>query len=475
MQDFKYYLEKTGEVGEVVEVLDSMVYVKGLPKTKPSELVIFENGSFGQAFSLAEDYVEILLFSIDGMKPGIRVARTDDFLKVSVGGHLLGKVIGPLTKADGEMRPVDSEPLSIFARVPARKPFETGVSIVDLVTPLAKGQRELVIGDRRTGKTVFLLQTILNQAQKGTICVYAAIGKKKVDVRKAEEYFVTHGIDKKIVTVATSSADPSGLIFLTPYAAMTIAEYFRDKGQDVLVVLDDLTTHAKFYREISLLAKRFPGRSSYPGDIFFTHSKLLERAGNFKEASITCLPVAETVLGDLSGYIQTNLMAMTDGHIFFDSELANLGRRPAINPFLSVTRVGGQAQTPLLREASRQLSKFLVHHRKLQEFMHFGAELGEEVKRDLNLGDRITALFDQKPNMVFPQNVSLILFAGIWAGLFREVEIKDLKKQIEAVISSYGADAAYRKNVDVLISGAKTFADLISLVKKNSQLLLTNG
>jgi F-type H+-transporting ATPase subunit alpha len=475
MLDFERYLEATGEVGEVVEVIDSMVYAKGLPRVKPAELVVFENGSFGQTFSLTHDYIEILLFSSDGMKPGIRVARTNDFLKVPVGNHLLGKVIGPLTKnSGGEVRLVDSEPPSIFARVPAREPFETGVAIVDLVEPLAIGQRELVIGDRRTGKTVFLLQTILNQARKGTICVYAAIGKKKVDVRKAEEFFLAHGVDKKIVIVATSSADPAGLIFQTPYTAMTVAEYFRDQGKDVLVILDDLTTHAKFYREISLLARRFPGRSSYPGDIFFTHSKLLERAGNFKNSAITCLPVAETVLGDLSGYIQTNLMAMTDGHIFFDTELANLGRRPAINPFLSVTRVGGQAQTPLLKEASRELSKFLVHHKKLQEFMHFGAELSEEVKRDLNLGERITALFDQKPSTLFPQNVSLILFTGVWAGLGREMEIRDFKKQIEAVTNAYLQNAAFQKNIDALISSSKTFADLISLVKKNSK-LLTNG
>ena len=238
------------------------------------------------------------------------------------------------------------------------RPMFTGMTLVDLMIPLGRGQRELVLGDRKTGKTQFLLQAALAQASVGTVCVYACIGKKKAEILRVKEFFAKEGILDKTVIVASSSQDSTGEIFTCPYTAMAVAEFFRDRGQDTLVLLDDMTTHAKFYREMSLLLRKFPGRDSYPGDIFHIHSKLLERSGNFvikkdgneMDVAITCLPAAETIQGDLTGYIQTNLMSMTDGHIYFDNELFFKGRRPAINPFISVTRVGYQTQTSLRKE-----------------------------------------------------------------------------------------------------------------------------
>src|SRR5581483_5765076 len=353
MKDFLTYLKETEEVGYISQVINFLIEIEGLPSARLNELVVFETGEIGRITTIAHKSVEVITFSKTSVKVGTRVTRTNEFLMVGVGDGLLGKTVDPLgASLDpqnpigklSELRPIDVTPGGIDTRSRITKPLETGATLVDLIIPLGMGQRELVIGDRKTGKTSFLIQAILTQAKRGTICIYAAIGKKTLDIKKIEELFQKSGIAKNTVVVASSSQDPVGVIYLTPYTAMTVAEYFRDSGRDVLVVLDDLSTHAKFYREISLLGRRFPGRNSYPGDIFYTHAKLLERAGNFKTAkgpvSITCLPVTEAVQGDLTGYIQTNLMSMTDGHIYFDNDLFSKGKRPAVNTFLSVTRVG---------------------------------------------------------------------------------------------------------------------------------------
>lgn len=393
---FKKYLEEIKEVGEAISVVHSVVYASGLPTLKANELVVFENGQLGKTISLSKTQAEILILSHSEVKVGDKIARTNQFLSLNLSDAILGKIVDPLGfSLDGPLaegrdkREIDISAPDILARDVIKEPLETGVSLVDLIIPIGKGQRQLVIGDRKTGKTQFFIKTILNQAKKGNICIYAAIGKKIVEIKQMQEAIKEKGIEKNTIVVASSASDAPGLIHITPYTAMTIAEYFKDKGLDVVVILDDLTNHAIYYRQIALLARRFPGRNSYPGDIFYTHSKLLERAGKFKTGSITCFPVAESILGDFSGYIQTNLMSMTDGHIFFDSELSSLGRRPAINPFLSVTRVGQQAQSSLVRDLSRELSSFLINIERLRSFEHFGAELSEDIIQKLNLGDRI--------------------------------------------------------------------------------------
>jgi len=330
-----------------------------------------------------------------------------------------------------------------------------------------------VIGDRKTGKTEFLLQTVFSQAIKGTICVYAVIGQKQVDIRKRQEFLENKKIKDNCILVASSSSDPSGLIYLTPYTAMTVAEFFRDQGMDVLLILDDMTTHARYYREISLLARRFPGRDSYPGDIFYAHARLIERAGNYKKGSITCLPVAESVLGDLSGYVQTNLMSMTDGHIFFDIELYNQGKRPAVNPELSVTRVGHQAQTSVQRDLSRELMSFLVNHERMQQFMHFGAEAGETVKSVLRMGSKIDAFFSQTQSEIIPININILILAGIWVGIWNEVEPDELKKDMEQVVLSYQTDPNYKSQVDQYISSFETFRLIVENLRQSDQIIVS--
>jgi F-type H+-transporting ATPase subunit alpha len=385
----------------------------------------------------------------------------------------LGKTIigSPMPRAKAEPRLLFTTPSGIGERQDISQPLETGVSIVDLAVPLGKGQRELVIGDRKSGKTLFLQQAVLTQALKGAICIYASIAKRWSDTQNTISFFKKFGVEKKVVTVVAGPADTPGLIFLAPYTALTYAEYFRDKGHDVLLVLDDMTTHAKYYREITLSARRFPGRGSYPGDIFYVHSRILERAGNFGKGSISCLPVAETTFRDFSGYIQTNLMSMTDGHIFFDGDLFARGRRPAINTFLSVTRVGLQTQTNLVREINRELSKFMVIYEKMRQYMHFGSELSQETRRTLSIGERITSFFEQAADTIIPLNINVLLLGGIWAGFWRDKEIPEMKREIYQKVDSYIRDSAYRNLVDKFIAGCETFSELIYHLKEDESLI----
>ncbi len=429
--DFAAQLSKLGEFGVVEKVQDAIVVASGLPDTSLHEIVLFEGGGIGEVYLLNEDSVEILVLSQKKLTPGTKVTRTNAFLSVPVGEELLGATIDPLGAqlSEGsesltiqERREVDATPPGIDKRLKINEPLVTGVTTIDLMVPLGKGQKELVIGDRKAGKTSFLLAVMKNQVQQGTVVIYAAIAKRKSDIKNVQKYLLDNNMQEKTIIVATSSQDSPNLIYLTPYSAMTIAEYFRDKGKDVLVVLDDLSTHAHFYREIALVAKRFPGRDAYPGDIFHTHAKLLERAGNFKTengsaASITVLPVAEVVEGDLTGYITTNLMSMTDGHIFFDGNVYFEGRRPAVNIPLSVTRVGRQAQSPLLRNINREISAFLTLYEKVQNLSHFGAEVSPTVKTTIEMGEIVYRFFNQHYRTLFAPEVQVILFSLLWLNL----------------------------------------------------------
>jgi F-type H+-transporting ATPase subunit alpha len=481
MLTFKEYLDKIGEIGTVDQIVHSVCYATGLPHAHPNELVIFENGSIGQVLSLNDDILEILLLDDANVLVGSAIARTGESTYVEVGDNLLGRVINPLGKPLDSLGDIETQqkqilevkPPGLALRDEVKKPLNTGVALVDMIVPIAKGQRELVIGDRKTGKTQFLLQTILSQSYEGTISIYAMVGQRQSSIERLMTFFKQKNITNNTIIVASGSSDTPGLIFLTPYTAMTIAEYFRDKGLDVLLVIDDLSTHASYYREISLLAKRFPGRSSYPGDIFYIHSRLMERAGNFKKGSITCIPCAETILGDLSGYIQTNIMAMTDGHIFFDVELYNQGRRPAINPFLSVTRVGHQAQTSLQRDISRELLSFLVEYDKMQQFMHFGAEVGDNVKKILDRGEKLLILFNQPSITVLPVNVTLILLGGLWSGIWNDTKVSDIKTQFEQIFLSYNTDPDYRKKADEFISAHKSFNDMINTLRQHDEIIMS--
>jgi len=487
MKDFKYYLDSISEIGFVEEASNAIVYVSGLPKVKTDEIVIFETGKTGIVLSFTREIVEVLVFSKEPISHGTKVVRTNEFIKVPVGTELFGRIIdplgNPLTTMDAYRKPVESRGINalasgILSRKTITRQLETGIPVVDLIMPLGFGQRELVIGDRKTGKTNFLMQTILAQAKRKHICIYAAIGKKRLDIKDAEDFFKKHGIFDQVIIVATGFDDPIGLSFLVPFSAMTISEYFRDEGYDVLLALDDLTTHAKFYREISLLGKKFPGRNSYPGDIFYTHAKLLERAGNFitqkGERAITCLPVVETVQGDLSGYIQTNIMSMTDGHLYFDSDLFAKGRRPAINPFLSVTRVGRQTQSTLKRDINREILSFLTISEKMQNFSHFGAELTEASKVTLAVGEKVIKFLDQGPSTTMPINLQILLFSMLWDNILQNRNIEPIGGDINEIIKVYNTKPNVSKAIDATIADAKSFNDMLKIMREKGEQLLTS-
>jgi F-type H+-transporting ATPase subunit alpha len=477
MNNFNYYLNKMGEIGYIEQINGSIVLVTGIPSAIADELVIFETGEIGQIFAMKKDLLEVLVFSKEPIKPGTKVARTGKNLEAPINDAMLGKIINPLLplllaidpQNKERLMPVHMLPKGIVERESISKPLETGVSMVDLAIPLAKGQRELIIGDRKTGKSSFLLQTALNQTKLGSLCVYAAIGKKTLDIKKIEDFFVKNKIIDKTVLVASTPEDASGIINITPYLAMTIAESFRDKGHDVLIILDDLTTHAKVYREISLLAQKFPGRNSYPADTFYMHAKLLERAGNFITSggtfAITCLPVAETAQGDLSGFIQTNLMSMTDGHLYFDSNLFAQGRRPPINPFLSVTRVGRQTQSQLKHGIGREIISFLNLFEKMQNFIHFGAELSQNIKTTIETGNRLLKFFNQPMSKTIPTNVQILLFSLIWNDVWDVKIVEELDKYIDLLIYKYNNNAMVKEKIDAL-ANKKSFNELLGSLRK---------
>lgn len=477
MKNYQDYLNESGEVGYVKKVFSSIAYVEGLPNLHTKETVVFENGAYGMTFSLNGDYAEVLLLSNTNVLVGESVARTSTYASINLGEHLLGSVIDPLGKiisaSDKKVKverveQIDKEPMGILGRKEISVPFQTGVKIVDLVVPLGRGQRELIIGERKTGKTLFLMQSLMNQVRNGYVCIYAGIGKRQQDIDSFLNFIYEQGIANSVVTVLSGAAEMPGKIYLTPYTAMTIAEYFRDLGKDVFVILDDMSSHANYYRELSLEAKRFPGRSSYPGDIFYSHARLMERAGNFEKGSITCFPVAETVLGDLSGYIQTNLMSMTDGHIYFDIDRYNQGIRPSVNPFLSVTRVGLQAQTSLVKDTSRQIGSFLVKLESMKDLLHFGAEAGEQIKATIALGEKIMAIFQQDTKETYPINLTLYLIALTWSGIWKDIPVHEVEQKFVELTTNYSKDKNFEAQVNKIVSESNTFKDLTTKVKQTN-------
>ena len=476
-QNFTYSMNKNQEIGFVEKISHPISYVRGLPGCVYSEIIYSESGSMGMVVGLTLDHVEVLMFSQEPVRVGEKVSRSGEVLKVPVGEGLLGQVVNPLCSSLhenrvivglDEYRGINSPPPPINVRERIKIPLETGVSTVDMLVPLGRGQRELIIGDRNTGKTTFVLQSILYQAKLGTVCIYAGIAKKKQSLKKVENLFAKHGISGNTVIVGSSSSDPIANIYLTPYTAMIIAEYFRDRGRDVLIVLDDLSAHAKYYREMSLLSKKFPGRDSYPGDIFYAHARLLERAGNFKMdgkiSSITCLPVAASIEGDITGYIQTNLMSITDGHIFFDNAIFKAGKRPAINHFLSVTRVGRQTQSPIRWGVNRELSTFLFLHSKTERFIHFGAELNEGIKATIDMGKKINQLFDQENEEIYSMDVQIILFVLVWTGILKDETSGKIKFYKMKAQSLYDKDDVFREKIVNLIKSSPDFNSLLGKV-----------
>lgn len=483
---FEQYLNSIGEYGTVTQLLYPLISIKGLPHAHPNEMLIFENGQLGMVYDIEEKSTHALIFSQNPASLSTKVTRTNMTMSVTTGFNLLGKIVDPLTNVltGISVSPNDDQPElrelfvpapGIARRVPISAQFLTGVSKVDLLVPLGFGQRELIMGDVKTGKTMFLMRTIINQIKNhGTIVIYAAIGKKKTEIINLYEYFEKEGILEKICIVATTAADIASTVYLNPYTAITLAEYFRDKGNNVLVIMDDLTTHAQRYREIALKSRRFPGRESFPGDIFYTHASLLERAGHFTHetkgtVSITCLPVAMTTEGDITGYITTNLMSMTDGHIFFDSDIYNKGERPAINVPLSVTRVGRQAQSKLGKEINKVVLSILSEYEKIRNIAYIGSELSDSSKEVLKKGESLMNLLNQDMLIDLPYELQLILFGLVW---INELDISGNKSYVSLLpeLMKIYTDEKLLADIRTILS-SPTMTEFLDGLKNNQQLL----
>ncbi|MBC7364237.1 MAG: F0F1 ATP synthase subunit alpha, partial [Candidatus Aminicenantes bacterium] len=414
------------ETGTVISVGDGIARVYGLENVMYNELVVFPRGVYGVALNLEEDSVGVMLLGETNLvKEGDVVKRTKEILRVPAGPALIGRVVDPLGKPLDDKGPIKTDKFmyverlapGVVERLPVREPLQTGIKAIDAMIPIGCGQRELIIGDRQTGKTTIVIDTILNQKNSGVICIYVAIGQKKSTVAQIIKTLEDYGAMSYTTVVVASASDPSALQYLAPYAGCAMGEYFRDNGQHALVIYDDLSKHAASYREISLLLRRPPGREAYPGDVFYLHSRLLERAAKLNEelggGSLTALPIIETQAGDVSGYIPTNVISITDGQIYLEPSLFNAGIRPAINVGISVSRVGGSAQIKAMKQVAGKLRLDLAQYRELLTFAQFGTELDRASQAQLERGLRLTEILKQEPYHPLPvEKQILIIYAG---------------------------------------------------------------
>ena len=408
IKNYENKLEQS-EVGMVLLVGDGIARVSGLDNCMAGELVEFSNGSFGMAQNLEEDSVSVVILGTDqGIREGDSVKRTGRVVSVPVGEGLIGRVVNALGEPiDGKgvvtasaYRPIEAPAPGIIDREKVNKPLQTGIKAIDSMIPIGRGQRELIIGDRQTGKTTIATDTILNQKGKNVICIYVAIGQKRSTVAQIVDSLTVGGAMDYTIVVSATASELAPMQYIAPYAGCTMGEYFMYQGKDVLVIYDDLSKHAVAYRAISLLIRRPPGREAYPGDVFYLHSRLLERAAHLSPAkgggSLTALPIIETQAGDVSAYIPTNVISITDGQIFLETELFNAGIMPAVNPGISVSRVGGDAQIKAMKKVSGSLKLLYSQYRELQSFAQFGSDLDADTKARLALGERIVAVLKQK-------------------------------------------------------------------------------
>ena len=437
----KNYSEKLSflDVGKVISVGDEIANIYGLEDCMSGELLEFEDGTNAMALNLEEDTIgAIILGSCDNIKEGATVKRTGRIVSVPVGEELIGRVVNALGQPIDGAGPVDSKQwrnienkaAGIIERDPVDTPLQTGITAIDAMIPIGRGQRELIIGDRQTGKTTIGIDTIINQKGKNMICIYVAIGQKNSTVAQVVETLRSNGALDYTIVVNASASESSALQYIAPYSGCAMAEYFMEQGKDVLCVYDDLSKHAVAYRAISLLLKRPPGREAYPGDVFYLHSRLLERAAKLSAAkgggSITALPIIETQAGDISAYIPTNVISITDGQIFLESELFMSGIRPAINPGLSVSRVGGKAQIKAMKKLSGPLKLLYSQFTELKAFTQFGTDLDEATKRQIDQGERIVEVLKQQNNSPIDVACQVILVYAAVNHLLKDIELKDV-------------------------------------------------
>ena len=443
---------KLTDVGTVVTVGDGIAHVHGLENCMSGELLEFPGGVYGMAQNLEEDLVgAVILGSDQDIREGDTVKRTNRIVEVPVGKAMLGRVVDALGKPiDGkgpihttEARPIESPAPGIIERAPVNVPLQTGIKAIDSMIPIGRGQRELIIGDRQTGKTAICLDTIINQKGTGVICIYVAIGQKRSTVAQVAETLAKNGAMDYTCIVAATASESAPLQYIAPYAGCSIGEYFMHKGKDVLVIYDDLSKHAVAYRALSLLLHRPPGREAYPGDVFYLHSRLLERAANIQDGgSLTALPIIETQAGDVSAYIPTNVISITDGQIFLETELFNSGIRPAVNPGISVSRVGGNAQIKAMKKVAGTLKLAYSQYRELQAFSQFGSDLDADTKKRLNQGERIVEVLKQPQNSPIPVEKQVIIIFAVVSGQLLDIpadKVAEFEKELfEFIDGVYG-------------------------------------
>ena len=429
-----------GEVGTVVLVGDGIASVYGLRNCMSTELLEFDDGSVGLAQNLENDTVSVAILSDkNDIREGTKVKRTGTVLSIPVGESFLGRVVNPLGEPiDGKgpifgeaRRPVEAEAPGIIERQSVSTPLQTGIKAIDSMIPIGRGQRELIIGDRQTGKTEIAIDTIINQKDKNVICIYVAIGQKATSVVSLVSDLVREGAMAYTIVVSATAAESAPVQYIAPYSGCAMAEYFREQGKDVLIIYDDLSKHAVAYRALSLLIRRPPGREACPGDVFYLHSRLLERAAcvspEFGGGSITALPIVETQAGDVSAYIPTNVISITDGQIFLETEMFHSGIIPAINPGISVSRVGGSAQVKAMKKVSGELKLLYSQYRELQAFAQFGSDLDADTRARLHLGERIVEVLKQDRNAPVPVGGQVGIIYAVINGYLNDVALGDIK------------------------------------------------
>jgi len=436
------------EVGSVISLGDGIARVHGIERAMAGEMLEFSHGVFGIALNLEEDSVgAVLLGDYREIKEGDAVKRTARIISVPVGDAMLGRVVNALGQPiDGkgpiqtkEFLPIERLAPGVVDRQPVKEPLQTGLKAIDGMVPIGRGQRELIIGDRQTGKTAVAVDTIINQRGKGVICIYNAIGQKQSTVAQVVRTLEEYDAMSYTIVVAASASDPAPMLYISPYSACAIGEYFRDSGRHALVVYDDLSKHAQAYREISLLLRRPPGREAYPGDVFYLHSRLLERAAKLNASqgggSLTALPIIETQAGDLSAYIPTNVISITDGQIFLESDLFHQGVRPAINVGNSVSRVGGSAQIRAMRQVAGSLRLDLAQYRELAAFAQFGSDLDKATQAQLNRGRRLVEILKQPQYQPVAVEKQVAIIYAATKGFIDSVAIEDVRRYEEDLYS----------------------------------------
>ena len=434
------------EIGYVISVGDGISKVHGIDKCKANELLEFANGTFGMALNLEENLVSAVLLGTDvGITEGSVVKRTGRVVSVPVGENLIGRVVnalgqpidakGPITAS--EFSPIERKAYGIIERKSVSVPLQTGIKAIDSMIPIGRGQRELIIGDRQTGKTVIATDTIINQKGKDVICIYVAIGQKQSTVTNVVDTLYKAGAMDYTIVVSATASESAPLQYIAPYSGCAMGEYFMDKGRDVLIVYDDLSKHAVAYRALSLLIRRPPGREAYPGDVFYLHSRLLERAARLSPecggGSLTALPIIETQAGDVSAYIPTNVISITDGQIFLESELFHSGVRPAVNPGISVSRVGGNAQIKAMKKVAGTLKLLYSQYRELQGFAQFGSDLDADTKARLEQGARIVEVLKQDRNSPIDVELQVAIIYAVVNNMLKSVALEDISAFEEAL------------------------------------------